>query len=281
MRGARPGSCLPTKNAFHSARIVAQLNEYSPLLARPRASIDRLSSERVNNVPSALGREFVCRHWVTRPVLALLMLSVCFAFARTAVAATYSEDAVKAAFLHRFAAYVQWPADAPQDAPFVIAVEGADNVAAQLEQLLPGLSIQNRRAQLRKVEAPADLDGVNILYVGSGRGPQSQALIRAAASRPILLVTDADDGLVRGAIINFVRVDRTVRFEVSLTAAERSGLKINSGLLSVAARVEGRPQAGIGCPDLGASAIPRPCRHFLLAQDDSRTKLPGVGPTHL
>jgi hypothetical protein len=182
--------------------------------------------------------------------------------ALAAQAATYSEDAVKAAFLHRFAAYVQWP-ETLDAGPFVIAVDGGDDVAAQLEQLLPGLTIQNRKAQVRRVQTVGDLDGASVLYVGNGRRPQTRALMQAAAMRPILLVTDTDEGLAGGGIINFVRVDRTIRFEVSLTAAERSGLKINSGLLSVAARVEGRPQAGVGCPDLGSGATRVSCRSLL------------------
>jgi hypothetical protein len=40
-------------------------------------------------------------------------------------------------------------------------------------------------------------------------------------------------------VLNFVTVDKRVRFEVSLTAAERAHLKISADLLSVAIRVHG------------------------------------------
>ena len=53
----------------------------------------------------------------------------------------------------------------------------------------------------------------------------------------MLVVTDAGDGLDRGAAINFVRVGARIRFEVSLDAAVRSGLHVKSDLLSVAVRV--------------------------------------------
>jgi len=52
-------------------------------------------------------------------------------------------------------------------------------------------------------------------------------------------VTDEDHGLDEGSTVNFMLVDHRLRFEISLTAATRSGLKISSELLSVAARVEG------------------------------------------
>jgi hypothetical protein len=209
------------------------------------------------------------RETAARAVCLALAVTACLAWTITAQAGGYSEEAVKAAFLHRFAAYVQWP-EASNASAFVIAVDGSEEVAVQLEQLLPGLTIQNRKAQVRRVQTVADLDGVSILYLAPGRRPQTRPLMQAAAMRPILLVTDTDEGLSDGAIINFVHVERTIRFEVSLTAAERSGLKINSGLLSVAARVEGRPQAGIGCPIAGSGVTRMSCLGLLALHGPAR-----------
>ena len=154
----------------------------------------------------------------------------------------FSPAAVKAAFLHRFASYVAWPDARMADDPFTIGVSGADDVAEQLESLLPGLTIQNRPARIRRVAAADDLAGVHILYVGHP-SQRARNLVAAAASKPILTVTDADDGLTTGSVINFVKVGRNIRFEISLPAAERSQLRLDSGLLSVAARVHERPRA--------------------------------------
>jgi hypothetical protein len=162
-------------------------------------------------------------------------------------AAVYTDEAVKAAFLHRFAAYIDWPAAAASDAPFVIAVASSDGVAGELERLLPGRTIQNRSAQVRRVSAIADLEGVSILYIGAGSLHRAGPLIAAAGKHPILIVTDDVGGLEQGGIINFVQMRRNIRMEISLSAAERSGLKIDSGLLAVAVRVEGRPQADTYC----------------------------------
>jgi len=163
-------------------------------------------------------------------------------------AAVFSADAVKAAFLYRFASFVEWPEDAP-GGPFVIAVAGADEVARQLDDLLPRVNVNGRVAQVRRVSKPADLDGVHILYVGPESMSHTRALRAAALERPILIVTDDDHGLDSGGVINFVEVERNVRFEISLLAADRARLKINSALLSVAARVERRPQAWTSCAD--------------------------------
>lgn len=147
-----------------------------------------------------------------------------------------SEDAVKAAFLYRFADYVEWPQPARRS-EFVIAVFGASGVHAELRRLLPRVTVQSRPARVVSIERPEQLDAAWLLYVGTDRTRDAGPLMVAAAARPVLVVTDAGDGLDRGAAINFVRVGARIRFEVSLDAAARSGLHVKSDLLSVAVRV--------------------------------------------
>jgi hypothetical protein len=166
----------------------------------------------------------------------------------SALAAEYEAGAVKAAFLHRFAAYVEWPAESSAGEAFTIAVLDDDQLVSHLQKLLPGLTIHDRRAEVRSVSTPAELDGVQILYIGPRHATRTKTFADAVGNRAILIVTDQTDGLVRGGIINFVQVSRNVRFEVSLTAARRRGLQINAGLLSVALRVEDGPRSGLEDP---------------------------------
>jgi hypothetical protein len=173
----------------------------------------------------------------------MLLAVLAWAFAASfAQGQTFSIEAVKAAFLYRFASYVEWPADSPAS-PFVIGVAGDEKVAGQLEELVPRLVVNHQPVQLRRVTRAADLDGVHILYVGPDALARTRTLRAKALERPILIVTDDDHGLDAGAVINFVEANRNVRFEISLIAADRARLKIDSALLSVAARVERRPQA--------------------------------------
>jgi hypothetical protein len=163
--------------------------------------------------------------------------------ASTALAAVFSADAVKAAFLYRFASYIEWPAETSRDESFVIAVSGADGVADHLEKLLPGITVRGRPAALKRVARPSDLDGVHILYIGPDALRRTRALREAAGKLPILVVSEHDDGFDGGAVINFIEQNRNVRFEVSLAAADRAHLRVDSALLAVAARVERRPEA--------------------------------------
>jgi hypothetical protein len=176
--------------------------------------------------------------------LARVSLLVLFAFGGSAaVAAVFSADAVKAAFLFRFASYVEWPGESASAGPFVIAVASAEEVAKHLDGILPRVTVRGRPAIVRRVTRTEDLDGAHILYLGSDSLSRTRVLRRAALEKPILIVTDDVDGMGAGGVINFIEADRNVRFEISLIAADRARLKIDSALLSVAARVERRPQA--------------------------------------
>jgi uncharacterized protein DUF4154 len=148
-----------------------------------------------------------------------------------------SEPSVKAAFLYKFAAYVDWPASAfaSPEAPFVIAVMGADDVAAELERIVPGRTIHGHPALVRRLTAGDPVAGSHLLFIGRSVGNPSVAL--RAVQHGTLAVTDTEQGLAMGSAVNFLVADEHVGFEVSLEAAERSGVKISSRMLNVARQV--------------------------------------------
>ena len=179
-----------------------------------------------------------------------MLFGLCAAIgASQAHAAPISADSVKAAFLYRFAAYVEWPDDVPASGPFIIAVAGSEAVARQLDVLLPRMTVNGRSAIVRRVTKVSELAGVHILYIGQGPLSRTRALREVAIDKPILIVTDDEKGLDAGGIINFLDAEKNVRFEVSLAAADRARIKVTAALLSVAARVERRPLGWSNCAD--------------------------------
>jgi hypothetical protein len=149
------------------------------------------------------------------------------------------EQRVKAAFLYQFASYVEWPAlsFAQPDTPVTIAVMGAEQLAAELKQLSAGRTVGGRKVEVRQVRPGDTLAGINILFIGSAENARLAQVAQTAKPRAMLIVTEADGALKQGSMINFVIVDRRVRFEVALDSVERSGLKLSSRLLAVAQQV--------------------------------------------
>jgi hypothetical protein len=178
--------------------------------------------------------------------------------AGTASAQTYDADTVKSAFLYRFTAFVEWPQQSPPAASFTFAVLRADPVAAELTRMLPQHSVHGLPARVVPVDTPAAAAeaGAQVLFVGSGYRGSLRRVTEALAGRPVLVVSDRDDGLDDGAAVNFLIADRRVRFEISLPAATDAGLRIAPGLLSVAARVRGGPRSEMPCDAVLAIGCP-------------------------
>lgn len=168
----------------------------------------------------------------------LCALWACNALAPAHAVQNYSESAVKAAFVLRFAGYVEWPQQTDAIAPFVIAVLGDDSLASNLESLAADRSIFGRPVQVRRVAAATEARDAEVLVVGASRRGNLRALLRPLAGSSVLVVSAEEDALAGGSVINFLKEQDRIRFEVSLPAARRMGLRISSELLSVAARVQ-------------------------------------------
>jgi hypothetical protein len=65
--------------------------------------------------------------------------------------------------------------------------------------------------------------------------------LSALAALPVLTVSDMPGFIEHGGMVQFVLENDNVRFEVNLSAANKSGLALSSQLLKVAARVVGNP----------------------------------------
>ena len=171
-----------------------------------------------------------------------LLLAACAAASpavRAQLDAGGSEAAIKAAFLLRFAAYVEWPADSrgPPGGAITIGVLGDEAVTAELVRQAPGRRVGERPLAVRRLR-PAEAPGeAMVLFLGRAEHGRLGMLQQALQSRSFLLVTESEDGPDTAGMINFVLRDRRLRFEVDLAAAEKAGLQLSSRLLGVAVRV--------------------------------------------
>ncbi len=173
-----------------------------------------------------------------------LVLLAAVAIAASAQEGSYDANEVKAAFLYHFGTYVQWPRPAAATDPITIVVLGDAAVAEQLVRFLPGRRISGRPVQTRVIGRIEELADDQILFVGRANNARLASITAAVGQRPVLVVTDAPDGLERGAMVNFREVDARVRFEISLPRAEDAGLVLSSRLLAAALRVDQRALIG-------------------------------------
>ena len=173
---------------------------------------------------------------VVRTAVAIVALAAsALAFAQAPL-----ERAVKAAYVYKFLAYVDWPAaafDAP-DAPFVIGVLGSEAIADELRQIVAGRSVGERAVQIKRLREGEPASGLHVLFVGRSETTRLAALARSLHGQPTLVVSESPGALGAGSTINLVvATDGRVRFEIALDAAEHNGLRLSSRLLALAQSV--------------------------------------------
>jgi hypothetical protein len=176
--------------------------------------------------------------------LGIALLTALQPLARADDDAVALERGVKAAFLYKFAAYVEWPESAfpGSDSPIVIGVAGDDALAAELARITANRVIGGRSFAVRRVYDPDSLNGLQMLFIGRADNARVAQYTKALQSRPTLVVTESEGVRAQGSVINFVIVDGRVRFSIANDEAERRGIKLSSRLLSVAQNVQGTGQ---------------------------------------
>lgn len=147
-----------------------------------------------------------------------------------------TDTAIKAQFLPRFARYVTWPVTATPKGgdPFVLCVIGDDPFGGQLDDAARSQLIDGRRIVVRRMDSAGSADICQIAFVD---GPRAASLLAAIGRKPVLTVTDASEGDLRG-IIHFVVAGGRVRFFIDQAAATQRGLSISSRLLALALGVK-------------------------------------------
>jgi hypothetical protein len=152
------------------------------------------------------------------------------------------EYRLKAAFVARFPQFVEWPAPALDGRRTLdLCIVGPTSPFDRtLDELVEGEALAGRRLATRVVEPAGRFEGCHLLFL-STTTPAREAALKRVDGRPILTVSDAPRFLDEGGIILLRVADRRVRFDVSVSAAERAGLRLSSQLLRLALTVRGGP----------------------------------------
>jgi hypothetical protein len=166
-----------------------------------------------------------------------IVLAGLFAMA-TARAQPSLEYSVKAAYLARFAPFIDWPVDAfaGPAAPLNICVLGPDPFGASLERALAGQKDGAHPLAVRRMETLLPEAACQILFIHDAT--LAGEALDALRTRPVMTVTDS--GMRAHGIISFVVIANHVRFDIDDDAARRVGLKISSKLLTLAHAVRHR-----------------------------------------
>lgn len=163
------------------------------------------------------------------------LVSPCYA----AAANETLEDEVKAAYLYKFSAYVDWPSGAFDSAnsPFKLCVLGGnEHFNTTLKKVVQGESVNGRTIEFHEVNTLEKDPGCHILYIGTADSQRSATLINTVRGSNVLTVSDSPSQ----GIIGFILTNNRLRFNIDDAAAAENGLTISSRLLKLALNVKKR-----------------------------------------
>lgn len=164
----------------------------------------------------------------------LIFCVLCFLLSSNFLLA--QNEKLKTVFIYNFTKYIQWPEESGND-DFVIGVVGRTKLTKELEELAKVKKVGARTLQIKKLEDPGDVSGVNILLISENSSDQLTSIKASFEGEPILIVCE-EEGLVKaGAGINFISEDGRLHFEISRSNIEAHSLKVSSQLLSLGKEV--------------------------------------------
>lgn len=146
------------------------------------------------------------------------------------------EYRLKAAFVSKFASFVEWPPEAwksPFD-PLVICVVGENPFGSALDQAVSGNAVQDHKLAVRHVASAKQTAGCQIVFISSSERKRLRSILKEIPPTGILTVGDADNFAAEGGIIDLPVEGDKVRIIVNIDAAEQARLRISSKLLGLA-----------------------------------------------
>ena len=148
------------------------------------------------------------------------------------------EARIKAVLVLRLLKFVDWPADSMARAESLQVCTWGESPTEAALQSLQGQRIREREIRIRKLGTPLDTRGCHALFVSENVRDVTPALLYNSGSPAVLTISDMPDFNKRGGIINLVRQDNRIGFEIQLRYAREHGLQIGAPLLELARVVD-------------------------------------------
>lgn len=141
---------------------------------------------------------------------------------------------VKAVFIYHFTKYIDWT---QEDSLFTIGIVGETPVLKPLQQIAEKKCVRQHAIQIQSCKHAGQIEACQILFIPESQHDSLDEIIRLMDGKPVLIISEIEDALSKGAMINFVLKQETIRFEINLKAMKQTGFRPSSEMLKLAVRV--------------------------------------------
>jgi len=193
---------------------------------------------------------------ISRSLAVVLVLFGCLLAAEvhpSAQSGQYKEYEVKAAFIYNFLKFVDWPEEkmANSDKQIIIGIIGESPFGSATDvfknkkvedrdvvvKYFEGLEQIKKMSEKDRAANEESLKNCHLLFICQSEQKLVREITDIVGKNGVLTVGDSEEFAKSGGAIHFFMEDNKIRFNINLTAAEKSGLKIRSQLLRLAKKV--------------------------------------------
>lgn len=146
------------------------------------------------------------------------------------------EYLLKAAFLYNFAKFVHWSDTAfrSPDEPVLLCILGNSPFGNALQTIENREVIPERNLSVKLCRDIGEISVCHILFISSSESENLSSILSATQTMPMLTVSDSQGFAQRGVMINLVKTDNKLRFEINTEAVNKMPFTLSSNLLKLA-----------------------------------------------
>ncbi len=172
----------------------------------------------------------------------VLILAVLFALGFAGGSSTAGENEtrlqqIKAAYVYKFAGYVDWPETSREERPaFTVGVLG-DNPLGSALFALESRTYDGGPVAVRQIASVAEAISCHVLFISESETQRLDEIVARLHGQSVLTVSEIDGFVEAGGMIQLMVHKNKVRFSINLIAARQAKLNIHASLLALARHV--------------------------------------------
>lgn len=145
---------------------------------------------------------------------------------------------LQASYIYNIAKLVEWREAGMRSGNFVVGLIGGTNLYQELIKKYSTKTIGKQPLEVMKLPRSADVGRCHILFVAASELSVLPEIYKRLKGKGTLIITEYPGALDDGAVVNFVQVDNTLKYEISIRNANTNQLDVGSTLKQLAHKVQ-------------------------------------------
>lgn len=163
----------------------------------------------------------------------LWLVVIIFSFTSFRQKDQVKEYNLKAAFIYNFTRYIEWKPTSDQN-EFIIGVIGSSPINDPLAEIVKTETVDSKKIVIKQFSKPADITFCHILFIPQNSNFALDDILTKTTGKGMLIISEKNGYAELGTAINFVIVNRKLKFEANVKAINAAGLTASSQLLKLA-----------------------------------------------